>query len=333
MSTIVRMIFGSHLYGTTTPESDLDYKSIRIPTAREILLGKVKSSVKINARPKEGREKNLPGDHDEECFSLDKYLDMLASGQTGAIDMLFAPDDMIYSGSELWDYIKAHQRRFVTKGSAAFIGYCQQQAGKYGVKGERVEAARLASEHFTAAMALWGTTHKVGETEDVLHSLASVSEHIQIVQKETQPGRIETYFECCNRKIGFKNTLKEAAALYSRVYEGYGARARKAEQAAGVDWKAVSHAVRVGHEAIELLTTGKVTFPLPNADYVRAIKMGQLPFKPVAEEIEQLLIDVERYALTSPLREKADYDFIDNIVEREYRKTVVKQALELGIAA
>jgi hypothetical protein len=327
MQTVFRCIFGSHLSGTTTQESDVDYKSIRIPTAREILLGKVKKSDKINARPKEEREKNQAGEHDEEAFSLDKYLDMLASGQTGAIDMLFAPDNMVLESSELWEYIKERRSRFLTKESAAFVGYCRQQAAKYGAKADRMEAARVASETFTSAIAFWGNTAKVVQLEEVLHSISSTSEHMQIVTKETQPGRYETYFECCNRMVGFKNTLKEAAAMYQRVYDGYGERARKAEKSDGIDWKAVSHAVRVGYEAIELLATSHVTFPLPNADYIRAIKMGQLPFKPIAEEIEQLLIDVEAAALTSKLREKADYDFIDNIVAREYRSAVINDAL------
>ena len=32
----------------------------------------------------------------------------------------------------------------VTRRSAAFVGYCRQQANKYGIKGSRVAAARKA---------------------------------------------------------------------------------------------------------------------------------------------------------------------------------------------
>lgn len=38
MNKILEMKFGSHLYGTNTPNSDLDYKAIYLPTAREIIL-------------------------------------------------------------------------------------------------------------------------------------------------------------------------------------------------------------------------------------------------------------------------------------------------------
>jgi predicted nucleotidyltransferase len=40
MQTVVEMTFGSHLYGTDTPSSDLDIKAIHIPAGRDILLGR-----------------------------------------------------------------------------------------------------------------------------------------------------------------------------------------------------------------------------------------------------------------------------------------------------
>jgi predicted nucleotidyltransferase len=41
MDLIVEMRFGSHLYGTDTPESDLDLKGVYLPEARDILLRRV----------------------------------------------------------------------------------------------------------------------------------------------------------------------------------------------------------------------------------------------------------------------------------------------------
>jgi len=41
MKTIVQIKFGSHLYGTETPASDLNIKGVCIPTAHDILLQNV----------------------------------------------------------------------------------------------------------------------------------------------------------------------------------------------------------------------------------------------------------------------------------------------------
>ena len=87
-----------------------------------------------------------------------------------------------------------------------------------------------------------------------------------------------------------------------------------AERNEGIDWKALSHAVRVCHEALELMATGWITFPLPNAAHVLSIKRGQTPYQAVAEEIEDLLEKVEAAQETSVLPE-APYDkFIDELV-------------------
>ena len=40
MDLIVKMKFGSHLYGTDTEDSDVDYKGVFLPAKKEILLNK-----------------------------------------------------------------------------------------------------------------------------------------------------------------------------------------------------------------------------------------------------------------------------------------------------
>lgn len=90
MTNIVTIKFGSHLYGTSTPASDLDYKSIFIPTVEAILLQSVKDIISITPEKAVG-ERNKPGDIDREYFSVQRYLHLLAEGQTVALDMLFAP--------------------------------------------------------------------------------------------------------------------------------------------------------------------------------------------------------------------------------------------------
>ncbi len=90
----------------------------------------------------------------------------------------------------------------------------------------------------------------------------------------------------------------------------------------GIDWKALSHAVRVGEQAIELLTTGVFTFPRPEAAHLVAIKTGRLPYSVVAEEIEDLLVRVEQAAVLSPLPPSADQDWIDTFVAGRHRAII-----------
>lgn len=318
MKLIVQIKFGSHLYGTNTPTSDEDYKSVYIPPALDILLQRAAGSVSIGQKEKREGERNLPGDIDNECYSLQRYLALIAGGQTVAVDMLFAPEPMMTS--DLWQLIQANSERLLTKRSAAFVGYCRTQANKYGIKGSRVASAKNALERFEGLLAQHGTTAKVAEFFGLDDEV--IDEHTRTMRKETTQGRVERYFECCNRMVGFNNTVKEAAAIFRRIHENYGDRARLAEKNEGVDWKALSHAVRVGREAIELLTTHRITFPLPYAAHILEIKQGKLPYEAVANEIESLLEEVEREAIASTLRDEPDFQFIDDLVATEHEKQI-----------
>lgn len=319
MKTIFRVEFGSHLYGTNTPESDHDYKSIYIPSAESILLQRVKDSGGNKIQKGEG-VKNTKEDIDDDRYSLQQYLKLLSEGQTVALDMLFAPAPI--EAAYLWHKIVQEKDRLITKKSAAFVGYCRQQANKYGIKGSRVSAAKKAMDFFkmrydkNPLMKVW-ECFTPGVREEQL------AEFTRIYTKETTPGKEETYFECVNRSVGMKNTVKEAYGIFSNIYREYGDRARKAESNEGVDWKALSHAVRVGEEALELLSTGHITFPLPNREHILQIKKGVLKYKEVSEEIESLLEKVEKASIVSKLREEPDYEWIDRFVITNYGKAVM----------
>jgi len=320
MKTIVRMLYGSHLYGTSTPQSDFDYKEVYIPEADDVLLQQVKDSINTG-KAKEFGEKNNPGDKECEKFSLQKFLEMLAEGQTAAVDMIFAPDSVIKRSSPLWEKIRQNKHKLLTKRSAAFVGYCRQQGNKYGLKGSRVGAARAATELLARAIEAHGALAHVGEIEIDLRTI--LGEHTDIIQQPVnKAGDVGTFFVCCNRMVDFHATLKHAHDIYSGVLAGYGKRALLAETNEGVDWKALSHAIRVGTEAIELMTYGRVTLPLPNAAHVRDIKVGLIPYKEVAAEIEDLLVLVEAATRHSMLPDEADQEFIEGLVREAYLKEI-----------
>jgi len=79
----------------------------------------------------------------------------------------------------------------------------------------------------------------------------------------------------CGKKMPFTSSIKSAREIAQRLVNDYGQRALQAERSEGIDWKALSHAVRVGREALELLHTGKITLPLPYAAEILAIKQGE----------------------------------------------------------
>lgn len=322
MRKLVHIKFGSHLYGTTTPNSDLDFKSVHVPAPRDILLQRAKGSIN-SARIKAEKEKNLPGEIEEESYSLQRYLELASEGQTVALDILFAPDwSMTEPPSAEWKYIVENRARLITKKSAAFIGYCRQQANKYGIKGSRVAAARLALKLLTELVECDGSTPKLAQYAERIAKEISGVEHMIVVDIPLPNGATIRHLDVCGRKLPFTASIKNARDILQRLVDEYGQRALQAESQQGVDWKALSHAVRVGTQAIELLKTGHITFPLPNAAHVLAIKTGSVPYQEVSAEIEALLEAVESEAEKSLLPVKPDQEWIADFVARVYRKEI-----------
>jgi predicted nucleotidyltransferase len=324
LNLVVRMEFGSHLYGTQTPTSDRDYKSVYLPSSDDILLQRVKNSIGDNVKSESLR--NTEKDIDDQAYSLQRYLYLLSEGQTVALDMLFAPK--LITTSPLWEVIRTNKNLLLTKRSAAFVGYCRTQANKYGIKGSRVAASKTAMDYFSRVYSTSPQGYRLVEISEYLPALVKEcgEEHSRLIEVETTPGKTEQFFECCNRKVSVGNTIKAAYEIFSKIYENYGQRAKLAQINEGIDWKALSHAVRVGNEAIELLTTSNITFPLVNRDHILNIKKGLIPYEQVANEIEELLIKVEKAETESSLPDSPDMDFINTIVKLAYKSVVLKES-------
>lgn len=325
MKTLVKMQFGSHLYGTATPASDMDIKAVHLPSADDILLQRAKPVFSTKTKL-DMSAKNSADDVDFESYSLQKYLALVAEGQTVALDMLFAPAWAFQGDPDaLWTEIAANRHRLLSRKYASFVGYCRQQANKYGIKGSRVAAARQALELLSEALSA-GAQTKLGDFAVAVERLAESHEHMEIADHKMVSGGTVRHWDVCGRKMPYTSSVKTAHEIMARLVAEYGKRALQAESNQGVDWKALSHAVRIGRQAIELLQTGNVIFPRPDAADLIFIKTGQREYTPVAEEIENLLTQIEAASATSLLPDAPDYEWIDGFISRAHRFVVAANA-------
>lgn len=324
MKTIMKIQFGSHLYGTETPDSDFDFKSVFLPTARQILLQRAQKVVTTQVDKAVG-EKNKPGDVEEEGFSLQRYLQLISDGQTVALDMLFAPaSSHLIKPDPIWNAIQKNKERLLTRKAGAFVGYCRAQANKYGIKGSRVAAARKALQILDEAL----STNAILPHDKLEKVIAPLEREIElapfmsIMPIQNSAGDTIKHWEVCNRKMPYTSSVKNARDLMNSLVSEYGFRALQAENNEGVDWKALSHAVRVGLQAIDLFKHGEIVFPLPYAEHLLEIKTGKLDYKDVSAEIDELLPAVEAAAAGSSLPEEPDMEWIDDFVAHKYRNVV-----------
>lgn len=323
---IVKAHFGSTVYGTITPKSDQDFKSVFVPTAKEILLQRVPATER-EATKTDQHSKNQPGDVDHESFSLQKYLSLLCEGQTGALDLLFTPKRHVLSSSYEWDTIVANKDKFLTKSLNAFVGYTRTQASKYGVKGYRVAAVKAAIDFFSFISSISPDTRLSSLSHEIQSYVDALkNEHFSVVQIEgAKKGEYEPAICVCDRKIPFHSRVGYVVDTLTKIYENYGHRAKLAESNEGLDYKALSHAVRVASECIELLKYGTITFPRPDRELLLKIKTGQLAYAEIEEIIEKGLEDCEAAMKQSTLPDKPDCEWVDSFLEDVYRKKIASE--------
>lgn len=101
-SKLFSVMFGSRLYGTQTPTSDVDWKHIVLPSLDHLLLGRgVDNKVKKTNNVKNVR--NGADDVDEEFIPIQVFAKHFMEGQTYAIELAFAIEGN-HASQQLWYY-------------------------------------------------------------------------------------------------------------------------------------------------------------------------------------------------------------------------------------
>jgi adenylate kinase family enzyme len=302
MNIIVKMKFGAHLYGTATSDSDIDYKGIFMPSKDEVLLGRIPKSHSHSTGKDES--KNTKDDIDVEIYSFHYFMKLACDGQTVAMDMLHAPEEMILQSSDIWKAIIKNRHKFYTKNLKSFIDYTRRQASKYGIKGSRINAALQVLELLKSEDPL----KKIREIWDELPRI----EHCYDIAPD--PSGMRQY-QVCGKSFQESATIGYVIPILEKFYNDYGRRARLAAENRNIDWKAVSHALRAAYQTREILTENSLIFPLKMAPFLMKVKKGELDYlTEVAPVLESLMAEVEELSLSSSLPETVDRKFWDQFI-------------------
>ncbi len=297
--------FGSHLYGTDTPDSDTDYKGIFMPTPDQILLGKIPKSINFDSNP--GSNKNEAGDIDCELYSFHYFLELCCKGEMVAIDMLHANEKNIIFSTPLWNEIHERRNWFYTTDMKAFVGYARKQAAKYGLKGSRLNSAELLIAFLTNL-----------DPESRMFEVWNELPTDDNMKHQPNPAGValkHMMFNFCGKQIQSTNKVKYTLDMVQKFYDAYGHRAIAAKNNEGVDWKAMSHALRAGCQIKEIFQTGDLTYPLQDAELLRNIKQGNFDFEFVIDKVEVMLSDIEQLSLKSTLPKEVDRGAVAHFIK------------------
>lgn len=298
------MVFGSHMYGLNTPNSDMDYKGIYLPELDELLLGTAAKNISHSTG--DDNSKNGAGDIDDDWYSLAEFIKLATKGETVALDMLHVNPDLVAVEIDpeygwIWEHLVSIRELFYTKNLKAYMGYVKRQAAKYGLKGSRISAMRDSIEF------LEGMPKGEYPLSDVWDKLPEneYANKIELAQEKT--GVVNRFYEVNGKKYQDTNTTEYVLDRVQKALAGYGARALLAEKNEGVDWKAVSHALRAGYQLRSILKNGSFAYPLAETEFLRNVKNGDCDYKTeVSDVLESLVEEIDELVLVSDLPARVD---------------------------
>ncbi len=302
MNLIVKMKFGSHLYGTETINSDVDYKGVFLPSKKDILLGNIPKC--YNYSTGNSHSKNNPDDVDVEIYSLHYFIKLACDGQTVALDMLHAPENMLVKSSDIWKTIVKHKDRFYTKNLNSFIDYARRQAAKYGIKGSRLNAVSEVLKFL-----------KSERPENKLRTIWEKLPRIDFCNDAGKDPNGMRQYQVCGKIFQESASIGYVIPILEKFYNDYGQRVKLAAENKNIDWKAVSHALRAAIQTKEILTNHTITFPLKDARFLMQIKEGKMDYaNEVAPVLENLMDEVENLLNKSNLPNTVDTEYWDKFI-------------------
>jgi len=323
---LFKTMFGSRLYGTNTPTSDIDWKELFLPNLENLLIGKKPTNVVVSTGGDKLR--NTKDDVDQEFIPIQVFANDFIGGQTYAVELAFAIlssdfkagqeflSEHVTGKKDLILFTRELVESFLTSNIKAMIGYAMNQAQVYGIKGSRLASVRNFHDYLAGILSISGVL-----LDGKPLSESKLETCVEWVNDHTDKYMFMTTYEHMDQTLPAISILEklypvnitvgEAFDRVKKLISKYGTRAEDAENAKGVDWKATSHAVRITMQAIRILSNGFLVFPLPKKeiDLLLSIKHGELPFAEVEAILVNLFAELDQIKETTVLpRRTAEMD-------------------------
>lgn len=285
MKQIVKTIFGSHLYGTSTPESDSDFKAVHYYSLSEIVLKQDKDHFNKNSN---NGKKNSKDDVDFESYELRHFINQCLQGDTHCQNIIWTPNQFVVESSDIWDSLISNREKFKTNRTGSYMGYCSNMAKKYALKSEKLEV--LYSIYDRLSNFQGSPKTNIGQFFDINSDLLNL-DFVSTYSKKIGNGT-ERYFDIVSKSFPNSRPISEVMKTVTDMIEQFGERVKKAVSDGKIDLKSYYHAVRVVYELEQMLTEGCLTFPNPRAEFLLKIRNGEFDKKWIehylCEEIERV---------------------------------------------
>lgn len=274
-------IAGSHLYGMATPESDMDTRGVCLPPQRVMLDPFMKFEIQ-----------DAFGDEDRTLYSLAKFFALCADNNPNILELLFVPEEYVLYQTKEWSKVVKHRHLFLSKNiKSRFLGYAMSQLKAI----ERHREWFLNPPPYKPTRDAFGLSQTPLVSEAILQNLASVPNDLIAENVLNELTRERAYREA-----------KRQWDNYQQWVTTRNPKRKGTEEKFGYDTKNACHLFRLMTEGKQLLLEGNITFPLPNADYLLAIKNGALPYEEVLQLAASMADNFDNWYELSTLPDAPD---------------------------
>jgi hypothetical protein len=310
-TTLFTVPSGSRLYGTFGPESDYDYKAVVLPKLDDLLLNKKVTNRKEKPEGRSQSDKVQAGESETEYLPLQVFFDDFFNGQTYALEVAFA---VLNGESERVKPSEVQMMRemvdhYMTNSVKKMVGYAISQSKAYGLKNDRYTSLKKVvdtiKDYFGSETEVMRKTRldspESSELIDKILKFPNVT-RIEILNAkggiETAPG-----IQVISPKFLMSNTWWQVYSSLLNTLDSYGERVKSFE-GQHADWKALSHAIRIVEQIVEISRTGALIFPRPNSDYLRSVKEGKETIEGALAYLDARFEEVDEAVAKSVLKEK-----------------------------
>lgn len=299
---ILQYKVGSNLYGTALPTSDIDYSGVFMPSDNMVYGFERVGEVDLSIKSKRDDGKNDENAVDLILYEFRKFIKLALDNNPNILEQLFVKDvDHInYYGQELLK----HAHLFPHKGlKQKFLGYAFSQKHKMIIRTENYSSLINVQE--------WLNNY-INNVEDGKKLLVEVLGENQL-----------SHFFCCkgdNILIGDLTFQKHF--MLRKVKKIIDERLSKVTHRKnllskyGYDTKFGSHLVRLMLEGKELLTTGRIEFPLKERQLLTDIKLGKYNMIDVLKMAEEYEYDIENYCEKTKLPSRPRYNEVQDFTKK-----------------
>lgn len=330
---IFKAVVGSQSYGTSTPESDIDYKGIYIQDNNEILSMRYKEQFQVSK--------------DECYFEIRRILELMASANPTVIELLFSPDDCIIVDSPQYRKLREVRDKFLTKKCGdSFGGYAVAQIKK--AKGldkkmnwekERIERKDVmdfcwvAVDEGSIPLKEWLEIFGHKQEDCGLTAIDHMTDcyHLYLSHGDKFKGVIVEDSNQLRLTAVPKGYTPDAVVYYNwREYSKHCREFREYQEwlecrntqryvdvenhNQKIDGKNLMHCRRLLDMAMEIAETGTLTVKRPNAEYLLQIRKGKVSLEEVIDQAEADLKKLDDLFKNCSLPDEIDKDFVNDLL-------------------